>query len=258
MYNELNIINMKRGETMSFALFFGQEINFDLAMKPFTWQHYLLISLGIASVVVTLLLANKLKKSRFEKRVKIGFAIFLIILELTYHIHYWAFGMFSVPLHVCSFGVILSVILLLTNKYKAFEILFFVGILGGLLALFIPNTLGYPYYNIRYYHFILLHMSITIVPVYYYKAYGFRIKFSSIYKTAGLFLAILPLVVYVNYTFDRNYMFIGEKPSIIANLLPEWPYYIIIFIALGFIIFHLLYLVSNFKYRNFFHKFFKK
>ena len=124
-------------------------------------------------------------------------------------------------------------------------ILFFVGIFGGLLALFIPNTLGYTFYNMRYYHFIVLHMSITIVPIYYYKAYGFRIKLSSIYKTFGYFILVSPLVIYVNYIKDKNYMFIGDKPDIIAHLLPEWPYYIIVFAVLAFIMFHILFFISN-------------
>ena len=202
---------------MSIERFFGHDINFDLAMKPFTWQHYILILLGIISVVGTIWIAEKIHNSRFERKIKIGFAVWLLILEISYHVHYWGYGMFSVPLHVCSFGVMFSVALLLTNNYKIFEILFFVGIFGGLLALFIPNTLGYTYYNMRYYHFVLLHMSITVVPIYYYKAYNFRIRFSSIYKTFGLLILVSPIVTIVNYVFEKNYMFVGEKPEIIAS-----------------------------------------
>lgn len=231
---------------MSFDKFFGHDIDFDLAMKPFSWQHFGLMFLGVISVVLILKYANSIKKLRFEKKIKIAFVIWLILLELAYHIHYWAYGLFSVPLHVCSFGVLFSVILLLTNKYKVFELLFFFGIFGGLLALFLPNTLGYTYYNFRYYHFIVLHMSIAIVPLYYYKAYGYRVKVTSVYKTFGLLLLLLPLVVYVNYTFDKNYMFIGEKPEIVAAFFPKWPYYVIVFAILGFGLSYLSVSISNF------------
>ena len=236
---------------MSLQRFFGHDINFELAMKPFTWQHYLLILLGIMCVVGGLLIADKIRNSRFEKRIKRGFALWLLLLEITYHIHYWGYGMFSVPLHICSFGVIFSIALLLTDNYRVFEILFFVGIFGGLLALFIPNTLGYTYYNMRYYHFILLHASITIVPIYYYKAYKYRIRMSSIYKTFAAMAIISPIVISVNYVFDKNYMFIGEKPLILAAYLPDWPYYIIIFMTLSFVSLHALYFVSNFDYKRF-------
>ena len=233
---------------MSFERFFGHDIDFDLAMKPFTLQHLLLVILGILCVVLTLKYATKIKNSKHEKLIKNVFLVWLIFLEISYHLHYWWFGLFSVPLHICSFGVMFSIAILITNSKKVFEILFFVGILGGLLALFIPNTLGYTYYNMRYYHFILLHMSIAIVPIYYYKAYDFRVSYKSVYKTLGLLFIVLPLVVYVNYTFDKNYMFIGEKPEIVAELLPDWPYYIIVFLFLAIFVLNALTYISNFDY----------
>ena len=234
---------------MSFERFWNHELNPALAMQPFTWQHGLLIILGILSVVLTLKFALRIRASKHENKIKKGFAFWLIFLEIIYHLHYWTYGMFSVPLHLCSFGVMFSISMLLTDSKKVFEFLFFIGISGGLIALFIPNSLGYTYYNMRYYHFILLHMSIAIVPIYYYKAYGYRVTKLSIVKTLGFILAVSPLVVFVNYTFDKNYMFIGEKPTIIASLLPDWPYYIIIILVLGALFFYFLYLISTFGYK---------
>ena len=231
---------------MSFERFWNHELNQELAMQPFTWQHAVLIVLGILSVVLTLKFAQNIKNSRYENRIKKIFAFWLLFLEITYHLHYWTYGMFSVPLHVCSFGVMFSIAILLTDSKKAFEFLFFIGIFGGLSALFIPNSLGYTYYNMRYYHYILLHMSIAIVPIYYYEAYNYRISLKSIYKTMGLIVVLLPLVTYVNITYNKNYMFIGDKPQILANVLPDWPYYLIIFVITIFITFHGLYFFSNY------------
>ena len=89
-----------------------------------------------------------------------------------------------------------------------------------------------------------------MVPIYYYKAYDFRITYKSIYKTMAVIICVLPLVVFVNFTFDKNYMFIGEKPEIMASILPDWPYYILIFVGLTPIAFHALYYVSNFDYKK--------
>lgn len=233
---------------MSFERFWNHELNPELAMQPFTWQHGMLILLGILSVVMTLKFAKKIRYSKYENEIKKGFAIWLIALELIYHLHYWTHGMFSVPLHLCSTGVMFSIIILLTDSKKVFEFLFFIGFFGGLVALFIPNSLGYTYYNMRYYHFILLHMSIAIVPIYYYKAYDYRVTLKSVFKTMAFILALSPLVTFVNYTKGMNYMFIGEKPEIIAGILPDWPYYIIIFLILGFFGFYSLYFVSNFGF----------
>jgi len=229
----------------SLRRFWDHDLNPDLAMQPFTWQHGLLVLLGVLSVVITLKYAKVIFNSRYERKIKKGFAIWLLFLEIVYHLHYWTYGMFSVPLHVCSFGVMFSIAILLTDSKKVFDFLFFIGIFGGLLALFIPNSLGYTYFNMRYYHFIVLHMSIAIVPIYYYKAYGYRVNRKSLNKTAILILSLSPLVTLVNYTMDRNYMFIGEKPEIIAGILPDWPYYIIVFLVLAIICMNGLLYFSN-------------
>lgn len=231
---------------MSLERFWDHDLNPELAMQPFTWQHGILILLGILGVIVTLKTAIMIKDSGYEKRIKRSFAVWLILLELIYHLHYWTHGLFSVPLHVCSLGVMFSIAILLTDSKKVFDYLFFIGIFGGLIALFIPNSLGYTYYNMRYYHFILLHLSIAIVPIYYYKAYDYRISLKSVYKTFALLVCLTPLVTFVNINYDKNYMFIGDKPQILASILPDWPYYIIIFGVALFIAFHGLYLVSTY------------
>ena len=230
---------------MTWNKFWNHDLDPSKAMQPFTWQHGLLIVLGVLSIVLTMKYAKKIHSLKIEKKIKTGFAIWLIFLELIYHLHYWTYGMFSVPLHICSFGVMFSVIVLLTDSKKVFEFLFFFGIFGGLLALFIPNSLGYTYYNMRYYHFILLHMSIAIVPTYYYKAHDYRVTYKSVYKTLLLVAFLLPIVMFVNVTMDKNYMFIGQKPEILASILPDYPYYVFIFVILGIILFHLLWYISN-------------
>lgn len=230
---------------MSLYKFWNHELDPKLAMQPFTWQHGLLIMLGIISVFGTLHFAMRIKESKHEKTIKKSFAAWLLFLEIVYHLHYWSFGLFSVPLHLCSFGVMFSIALLVTDNKKIFELLFFIGTFGGIIALFIPNSLGYTYFNMRYYHFALLHMSIAIVPIYYYKAYEYRVTINSIKKTIIFVLSISPIVVFVNYTMDKNYMFIGERPEIIKDILPIWPYYIPIFMVIGIIAMFGLYFISN-------------
>lgn len=230
---------------MSLEVFFSQEVNFDLAMKPFTWQHGVLILLGLFSVYFTLKFAPKLKEKSYENKVKYIFAFWVFALELTYHIHYWMHGMFSIPLHMCSLGAFLSIYLLLTDSKKAYSMLFLIGITGGFMALMIPDTLGYPYYNVRYYLFPIMHMNILIVPIYYYKAYNYRINMRSIYITFFTVMALFPFANYFNVRYDRNYLFIGQKPRIFGSFLPDYPYYLIIGLVGVIVIFNILYLVQN-------------
>ncbi len=43
-------------------------------------------------------------------------------------------------------------------------------------------------------------------------------------------------------------MFIGNKPEIIADYLPDWPYYIIEFIFFAFVALFGLYYMSNYGF----------
>lgn len=230
---------------MSFERFWSHELNQDLALQVFTWQHVMLIALGILSVVLTLRYAKAIRASKHEKLIKRIAVGWLFSLEMIYHLHYWTHGLFSVPLHVCSFGAIFSIALLITDSKRVFNFVFFIGVFGGLAALFVPNSLGYTYYNVRYYHYIFTHMSIAIVPIYYYKAYNYRVTVKAVFRTTAFILLLSPLIIYTNSTYDRNYMFVGEKPRVIASLLPEWPYYVFVLFILMVISFFGLYYVSN-------------
>ena len=235
-----------------FTRFFGYDIDPELAIQVFTWQHYAFILSAFLTVVVTLKFADKLHRSK--RRDKIKRIVFWILagLEITYHVHNWFRGQFSVPLHLCSFSMFLSMLLLATRDQKYFDLLFFIGPLGGIVALIFPEMGGFTYYSFRYYHFILVHLFIISIPLYYYKAYGMRVNLWAVKKTYMFFGIILPIVFTVNWFTGMNYIFVNRKPKLelVANNIPEWPYYIVLFLV-GVSLFHfVLYRVSNMRRFN--------
>jgi len=230
---------------MNIERFFAQEFNFDLAMKPWSWQHGVFVIIAVSFIYLTLHFAQAIKQSKHEQKIKYILVFWILLLELLYHLHYWIHGEFSIPFHMCSISAFLSVYVLLTDSKKGFQMLFLIGITGGFVALVLPDTLGYPYYNIRYYLYPLMHINILIVPIYYYKAYGYRLIKINIYKTFFFILALSPLAAYFNNVYDRNYLFTNSKPRIFASILPGWPYYYIIGIVGLFIFFHILYYIQS-------------
>ena len=157
---------------MYLSNFFGHDLDFDNAVSLFSIHHFIYMFCAFASVVLILRYAHKIKNSPYELFIRRGVALFLLLLEIAYHIHNWTFPRLSIPLHICSFATVMSIALLLTNKERIFKYLFFFGVLGGIVALMIPLSYGYSYMNFRYYHFIFLHCTIICVPLYYYKAYN--------------------------------------------------------------------------------------
>lgn len=244
---------------MTFEKFFGHDIDFNKAATMFTIHHFLLSLIALGSIILTLKIADKIRNSSKEQRIKYIFIGILVFLELTYHIHNWTYPRISVPLHVCSFAVFLNITLLLTDSKKVWNYAIFFGTVGGIMALIIPNTYGYTYFNFRYYHFIAIHSVILSIPLYYYKAYNYRIDYKTtmeVFKTS----VILGIIIYVTnglfHMFDNmfelagflntNYWFIYEIPENVAPTFHNWNVYIIFFVALVFLTMNTLYFVSNY------------
>ena len=238
---------------MTLSSFFGHDLDMSRSAQMWTIHHVILVFFAIVAIVVTLYLALKVKARENEKQIRYIFIGLLLILELAYHVHNWTAPLdirlergLRVPLHVCSFAVFMNVALLYTNSKRVFNYAFVFGTVGGVMALIMPNSLGYTYLNFRYYHFIFLHMIILSVPVYYYKAYNYRMNYKEIlhiFKSSVL----LGIIVYIiNGFLGTNYWFIRYIPSNVDGWFPNWNVYIITFIATVFFTMNVLYLVSNY------------
>jgi len=232
---------------MTFEKFFGHDIDFSKSANMWTIHHLILTMFAIGAVFLTISLAKKIRASSKEQLVKKIFIGILIFLELTYHIHNWTYPRFSLPLHVCSFAVLLNITLLFTNNKRVWEYAFFYGVIGGIMALIFPNSYGYTYYNFRYYHFILIHSVIISVPLYYYIAYGFRVNYKTTLRVFRDSFIVGVIVYFLNGFFGTNYWFIAYIPDNVAGTFKDFNFYILFFIFLVFLTMNILYFVSNFK-----------
>jgi len=220
---------------MTWKLFFSHEPDMANAATLLSIHHFILMGFGVLAILIPLKFSKKIRNHPKEKILKIILAIVLILLEIGYHIHNWYKPMTSVPLHICSFAVFLNVTLLLTDSKRVFEYAFFFGILGGLLALYLPDTMGFPYYNFRYYHFLILHSLLIVVPLYYYKAYGYRVDYKITIKVFKA-VVITGIVIYIINSFiGTNYWFVTKVPSNVQFVFKRWNVYIVCFSTLIFL-----------------------
>ncbi len=232
--------------------FFGHDLDMSKSATMWTVHHAILVFFALAAIIGTLYLAVKVRAKENEKQIKYIFIGALLILELAYHIHNWTAPIdirlergLSVPLHVCSFAVFLNIALLYTNSKKIFNYAFIFGTIGGFMAMFMPNSLGYTYLNFRYYHFIILHSIILAVPIYYYKAYNYRIDYKTLLYVFRN-IVVVGIVVYIlNGFLGTNYWFINYRPDNVYSWFPNWNVYILTFTATVFFTMNVLYLVSN-------------
>ena len=231
---------------MSFQRFFGHDIDFDKAATMFTIHHLIYVLCGVFTVFMVLKYAKRIKESKYEHHLKRYWVGLLLILEISYHIHNWTYPRLSLPLHICSFATIMAIYLLLTDNKRVFNYVFFYGTLGGLMALTFPNSVGYTYFNFRYYHFIFLHCTIIAVPLYYYKAYDYRVTYKTLWKVYKSVILLAVIVHLINLSFqhygiDSNYWFISYVPSNVENIFTNYPFYVVTFMAAVFTSMNILY-----------------
>lgn len=235
---------------MILSNFFGHDIDFDNAVSLFSIHHLIYVLCGLISIILILRYAKKIKSYDKEYIVKRVVAGLLIVLEIAYHVHNWTFPRLSIPLHMCSFASFMAIYLLLTDNQRIFKYLFFLGVLGGSIALITPLSYGYTYLNFRYYHFIFLHCLIISVPLYYYKAYNYRVTYKELWKVFKAILLVAIVIHLVNRTFmhfgiDANYWYITVIPDNVSSFFHIYPLYIVLYVLTVFGTMNFLYFLSR-------------
>lgn len=237
---------------MTLETFFGHDIDFTKSANMFTIHHLIYVLSAVLTIVLTLRYAKAIKASKHEQKIKTIVFYTLIVFELFYHIHNWTYPRLSIPLHICSFAVVMSLFMLQKDSKRLFEYLFFFGTLGGIMALFFPNSWGYTYLNIRYYHFLLLHNLLIAIALYYYKAYEYRITYQTLWKVYKTVLVLAIFIHLINLTFhhfgyDANYWFITYIPYVAEDFFPSYPLYIFTFLSVVFLSMNILYISTHFN-----------
>ncbi|MCF7927089.1 MAG: TIGR02206 family membrane protein [Candidatus Izimaplasma sp.] len=235
---------------MSFNKFFGHDIDPEKAVNLLNIHHFFYMVFGMFTIYSILKFSDKIKESDKENLIKKILVLVFIILEITYHIHNWTYPRLSLPLHICSFAVLLNITLLLTNKKSVFEYAFFYGILGGGMALLVPFSIGYTYLNFRYYHYFILHSLIIAVPLYYYVAYNYRVTYTVLLRifreSMILAVGILILDNFLNFAgYNANYWFIAYIPKDINSIFSNYFLYILVFVSTVFITMNLLFFITH-------------
>lgn len=230
--------------------FFGHDINYDQAVRFFTIHHLIYVLVAFLAIFGTLRVAERIKSYYRENKIKVYIAFLLVSLEILYHVHNWTYPRFSLPLHICSFATIMNITLLLTNNKRIWNYAFFFGVLGGIMALSMPFSLGYTYLNFRYYHFMIMHFLIIAVPIYYYKAYNYRVTYKNLLDVYRTVLLLAVPIYLVNKVLDTNYWYFTKIPPEMKDIFHNWPVYMTTFVAFLFASMNMLYYLSHKRFEH--------
>ena len=207
-----------------------------------------IFGLLIAAVIVFLIWGWRNPGEDAKRRARFALAGLMLIVESSWHVWNLANDTWNIqlhlPLHTCSMGVWLSMIMLMTRNYRLYEVLYFVGIAGATQALLTP-TLGI--YGLPHFWAIqslLSHGLLVIVLVYMTAIEGFRPTWVSVWRTMLILNLYMLLVTGFNFLIGSNYMFTLHKPATASlfDVMGAWPWYIVNAEFLALLLFSILYL----------------
>ena len=227
-----------------------QYFDYDYDGPPFDLfgpGHLLALSI-IAAVVVFLIWGWQVPDESAKRRTRLLLVTLFLIVEVSWHSWHIINGTWTVlyhlPLHLCAISVWGSMFILLTRSYRAYEIIFFIGIAGALQTVLTPEAGDYGLPHFRALQTLSAHGLIIIAMVYMTVIEGFRPTWRSLWKTMLVGNVYLVFITGVNYLLGSNYMYTLRKPDTasLLDVMGPWPWYILAGEVVAFLMFALLYL----------------
>ena len=230
--------------------------------KIFGFEHLLTIFLIICFSILFPFLLRNLKTSS-KSKIALGLAIFIILNEVIKPFYYPALYperydfLSTLPLHLCNLASLFIAIFFISKIRFFFNLSFFWGISGVLMALTQPD---YPY-DFPHLHFILFNFNHALLLFSIFFAFitlknipDFKSYQDTIFYSIPIVLVVFSINLLINFLSKNtvaNYMYLIEFPlgENLTRFMPDPPFHVLIFIPIALLLFSITYLPFYFKDR---------
>jgi hypothetical integral membrane protein (TIGR02206 family) len=228
--------------------------------KIFGFEHLLTIFLIICFSILFPFLLRNLKTSS-KSKIALGLAIFIILNEVIKPFYYPALYperydfLSTLPLHLCNLASLFIAIFFISKIRFFFNLSFFWGISGVLMALTQPD---YPY-DFPHLHFILFNFNHALLLFSIFFAFislknipDFKSYQDTIFYSIPIVLVVFSINLLINFLSKNtvaNYMYLIEFPlgENLTRFMPDPPFHVLIFIPIALLLFSITYLPFYFK-----------
>ena len=199
-------------------------------------QHISALSTVIAVSVATPIVLRTANNIEVKKFVSMVLAILLILHELIKPFYrYYLFGhelLLVFPIHICHLAAISMGLFLILKKEFLFEIAYFWGLSGNLLAMVTPD-MKYGFPNLEFTMFYFGHGLLLLSILFACVCLKTNLRWSSIVRVFIATILILPAMYGLNIALESYqpnvnywYLMITPGPDTILSLFPEPPWHI--------------------------------
>lgn len=148
-----------------------------------------------------------------------------------------------IPLHLCDLAAFACGIALITRNQRASELAYFWGLAGtiqGLITPAIPVSFPHPVFS----SFFIQHGIIVVTALLLPLGLGWRPSRHSVLRIFIITQLYVAVAMLFNLFTGSNFGFLAKKPTTasLLDILPDWPYYILILEIIALVIYTLLYL----------------
>jgi hypothetical integral membrane protein (TIGR02206 family) len=149
----------------------------------------------------------------------------------------------ALPLDLCSWAAIATVVALITGNQKAYELAWFwamAGTLQGIITPDIPDD--FPAF--RFIEFSAFHGGIIVGVLFLTLGRGMRVYPRSLRRVIGWSLVYAVVAGLADWLLKVNYGFLRAKPGHASpyDLMPAWPWYIPVVVGLALVAILICYL----------------
>ena len=218
----------------------------------FSLNHIITILAVVSSSILFPLFCNAAFNSNININISYFIGFILIAHELIKPFYRYEFYndpfIEILPLHMCHLAAISMGLFLFTKKNIFFEIGYFWGMTGNIMAILTPD-LNF-FFDWRFFTYYFGHNMLLLSIIFTLVCLRNNIDFKSIVRVSLITLTFLPLIYFLNTILGdgANYWYLSVIPesTSILSLLPNPPLHIIILIPIGIVLMIIVY--APYKY----------
>ncbi len=146
-----------------------------------------------------------------------------------------------IPLHLCDIAAFLCGFALITRHPLLCELSYFWGLAGTLQGLLTPN-LPFDFPHPVFIAFFLQHGVVVVTALLLPLGLGWRPRQGAWRRSFVWLLCYAMIAFLINMALKTNFGFLMHKPNeaSLIDFMPPWPFYILVMICIGGVMFYLL------------------
>ena len=216
-------------------------------MKPFVLfssLHGLIVMVGLLFLVATYWYARKkATESTYRRDVRLfagtmaAVYFFLSVFKISQN--EWSVQS-NLPLHLCDISAWTLVYALYFKNKTAFELGYFWGMSGALLAFGLPTVTQIDWYLVPFFGW---HILLAAAPIYYIQTQKAQPTQRGLWVSVLLTLVTGLMMMLVNKLLDSNYMFVSRKIEAMNHIgFPEHPQYLFVLLPIMILLFYVFWI----------------